>query len=168
MSLNRNGVRFASRKEKFYLLTIFSALFVVVSSFWFISLWKLSQPVIFQIELKFFFGFSVSLCSVLFNETVFFFVHSFVAANIKQSIRVGEDIHKCKHVIPFKFDAFVFLKHQPIPQKKWTEIQKLTKCKERNTNRNQSRRQKGIDGNKIDCWRGFSWKEWSSRSYEKK
>lgn len=69
-----------------------------------------SQRVIFQIELEFF---SVSLCYVLlFNETVRFF-----STSKRQSIRVGKDIHKCKHVIPFKIDAFFCPKHQPIPQK---------------------------------------------------
>lgn len=81
----------------------------------------------------------------------------------RQSIRDGKDIHKCKHVIPFEFDAF-FSKttHQErIPRVKNGKMQS-----ERETNENQSRRQKGIDGIKLIADGFFAEKERAQKKHK--
>lgn len=102
LSLNRNTpFRF---KRDFYLLTIF----FFASSLLIYIVRKALLPVIFQIELEFFFGFAFFAMFFCYLIKQFCFVFRRTSKNTeRQSIRDGKDIHKCKHVIPFEFDAFL-------------------------------------------------------------
>lgn len=97
---------------------------------------------IFQIELEFF-GFASSVFCYLMKQ--------FFSAERQRDNQFGrEDIHKCKHVLPFKFDAF--LKTSTDSASKKQRVEQRDKRKSKSQAKRDWR-------NKIDCWRVFRWKE---------